>query len=235
MDFVNYKWNKDSYNKFIKYLFSLQDIKYRDFHTSLAGGNNIIGIKTNILRDIAKDIFKGNYKEFLSLCKNDYYEETIIYGFIICNIKDLNESIKYLEIYKNKINSWASCDLFASSYKIIKKNKEYYWDYINKNIISKNYWIRRLCFVLLLDYFIEENHLEDIFKLCDKYNTSDYYVNMAVAWLISICYIKYKDKTTNYLKNNKLDNFTHNKIISKIRDSYRVEKEDKVYLNSLKR
>ena len=71
--------------------------------------------------------------------------------------------------------------------------------------------------------------------LCDKYTTNDYYVQMAVAWLISICYIKYPVSTTKYIENNKLDNFTHNKAIQKIKDSYRVSPEDKKFLNKFKR
>ncbi|WP_330586886.1 hypothetical protein [Aminipila terrae] len=34
---------------------------------------------------------------------------------------------------------------------------------------------------------------------------------------------------------NKLDDFTYNKAIQKIRESYRVSKEDKEFLNQLKR
>ena len=150
-------------------------------------------------------------------------------------IKELVESVNYLDIYKNKINNWASCDLFCSGYKIVKKNKEYFWRYINNSIDSDTLWLRRMCFVLIISYYIEDKYLEDIFILCDKYNTMDYYVQMAVAWLISICYIRYPDVTINYIKNNKLDNFTHNKAIQKIRDSYRVKREFKEFLNSLKR
>ena len=58
---------------------------------------------------------------------------------------------------------------------------------------------------------------------------------MANAWLISICYIKYPDKTNKYLRNNNLDDFTYNKAISKICDSYRVDKKDKEILKKLKR
>jgi len=48
-------------------------------------------------------------------------------------------------------------------------------------------------------------------------------------------YIYYSQETEKYLKNNKLNNFTHNKSISKIRESYRISKEEKDYLNTLKR
>lgn len=235
MELLRNNWNSNDYREFINYLFSIRDIQYRDFHSSLNVGNEVIGIRTPDIKKMAKEISKGNYTEFLSLIENNYYEEITLYGFIICNIKDLTISTKYLDEYKYKINNWASCDLFCSSYKIVNKYKDYYYKYINDNIGSDNMWIRRLCFVLLLDYYVEEDYLSDIFILCDKYNTSDYYVNMAIAWLISICWNKYRDITLKYILNNSLDDFTFNKTISKIRDSYRVSKEDKVYLNSLKR
>ncbi len=58
---------------------------------------------------------------------------------------------------------------------------------------------------------------------------------MGIAWAVSICYIKYPDLTLNYLKDSTLDDFCHNKSISKIIESYRVSKEDKEKLKLLKR
>ena len=234
MNLIRDSWDENSYKVFIDYLFSNRDTKYRDFHSSL-GVSNVIGVRTPLLKNIAKDISRGNYNEFLELLDTNYYDEITIYGFVISHIKDVNISVKYLDIYKNRINNWASCDLFCSSYKIVKKNKDYYWEYINNNINSDNLWIRRLCFVLILNYYIDEVYIDDIFMLCNKYTTDDYYVEMAVAWLISICYIKLPNRTLEYIKNNKLNNFTHNKAISKIRDSYRVSIDDKERLNNLKR
>lgn len=235
VNLIRDSWNEEDYREFINYLFEIRDIKYKEFHSGLSVGNNVIGIRTPILKKMAKDISKGNYREFLSLLKENYYEEVTLYGLIICNIKEMNESIKYLNIYKERINNWASCDLFCTGYKIVLKYKDYFWKYINDNISSGNLWVRRMCFVLILSYYIEEEYLEDIFKLCDKYNMKEYYARMSVAWLISICYIKYSSVTLKYIKNNKLDDFTHNKAIQKIRESYRVSREDKDYLNTLKR
>ena len=59
--------------------------------------------------------------------------------------------------------------------------------------------------------------------------------HMAVAWAVSICFIKFPEKTQILLKSNKLDNFTHNKSIQKIIESYRVDKEVKNELRKLKR
>lgn len=234
MEIIRDSWNKNDYKEFLDYLFEISDAKYKEFHSGL-GVSNVIGVRTPTLKNIAKDIYKGNYKEFLLLIGNSYYEESVIYAFVICNIKDIDESVKYLEIYKNMIDNWASCDLFCSSYKIVKKNKDYFYKFINDNISIDNSWIRRLCFVILLSYYVEEEYLDDIFKFCDRYNTSDYYVMMSVAWLISVCFVKYRDRTLEYIKNNKLDRTTINKAISKINDSYRVSNDDKIMLNKYKK
>ena len=230
-------WNEDDYNEFINYLYKLQDIKYKKFHGNLLPGtDNLIGIRTPILKKIAKDISKGNYNEFLNLNQHKYYEECIIHAFIISNLKlPIDNIINYINKFLPYIDNWATCDLFCASLKIVKNNKDIFFKYINRLIVNDNEWIRRFCFVILLDYYIEENYLPKIFNLCDKYNNDKYYVNMAIAWLISICYIKYNEITLQYIYDNKLDNFTHNKAIQKIIESARINKDVKKELKLLKR
>ncbi len=58
---------------------------------------------------------------------------------------------------------------------------------------------------------------------------------MANAWLVQVCYVKYPEKTRHFLENSALDDFTHNKAIQKIRESYRVSREEKEELKLLKR
>lgn len=62
-----------------------------------------------------------------------------------------------------------------------------------------------------------------------------YYVNMGIAWLLCECFIKHREKTLAYLLKSNINTFTFNKTISKIKESYRVSSEDKIYLNTLKR
>ena len=52
-------------------------------------------------------------------------------------------------------------------------------------------------------------------------------MRMAVAWAISVCFVKYPKQTEAFLVENRLDDFIQNKAIQKIRESYRVKKEDK--------
>ena len=58
---------------------------------------------------------------------------------------------------------------------------------------------------------------------------------MAVAWAISVCFVKFRNKTLEFLGNSNLDNFTYNKTLQKIRESNRVSKEDKDMVKRMKR
>ena len=233
MNLTKKKWSKKDYKEFINYLFTLKEEQYKKFQENIIPNKNIIGIRTNKLKKIAKEIYKGNFKEFLSHIENNYYEENILYGLILTNIKDINILIPHLNKYILIIDNWASCDLTISNLKIVKDNKKIFLKFILDNINNTYSYARRFCYVLLLNYFIEEQYLDTIFNLCNIEN-NDYYVNMSIAWLISICYIKYKKETLIYLNNNKLNKFTYNKAIQKIIESNQITKEEKDFFKTLK-
>ena len=58
---------------------------------------------------------------------------------------------------------------------------------------------------------------------------------MAVAWAIQIAFVKYPVQTMNLLKNNKLDDWTYNKALQKIIESYRVDEKIKKEIKKMKR
>ena len=68
----------------------------------------------------------------------------------------------------------------------------------------------------------------------DKY-ALDYYVKMAVAWAVSVFFVHSPEKTWQYLKDNRLDDFTFNKSLQKITESYRVTPQDKAKIRAMKR
>lgn len=87
MMFDRGKWNKLDYNELLEYMMSIQDIKYRDFNKKLIPGTeNIIGIRVPNLRKLSKEISQGNWKKFLEVAEDTYYEEVRLQGMIIGNI-----------------------------------------------------------------------------------------------------------------------------------------------------
>lgn len=230
-------WNKESYKEFVDYLISIKDEKYKEFHSSLCLNckYEILGIRLPILRKIAKDISKTNIKEFLDVSKDNYYEEVMIQGLVISNIKDETLFNKYFKQHIKKIDNWALCDTFCNSIKIVEKYEDKYFKEAINLSLSKEEFISRVGIIMILSHFIKEENLNIIFDILNKIETDKYYINMAEAWLICELYTKYPNQTLRFIKNNNLNKFTHNKSISKIHDSYRVKKEDKEFLNTLKK
>ena len=86
-----------------------------------------------------------------------------------------------------------------------------------------------------LDYYTLPEYAPAVFGFFDAMKNPDYYVQMAVAWAISVFYVHLPEMTESYIRENQLDDFTHNKAIQKICESYRVDKETKARLRTLKR
>ena len=213
---------RSDYNKIIDYLYENSDIKYKEFHCSLKGASEMIGVRANILKNIAKEISKNNYLDFIKLNKKYYYEEKAILAYLIGYLNlDFNDVIRLLEDNLNYFDTWALTDGLCANLKIFKKHLDEGIIFINKLLVSNNNWHIRIGIVLLLDYYINDNYIDKVLEISLSIKNNDYYVMMANAWLVSICYVKYPDKTKNIL--NKLDIVTRRKTISKINDSKRVK------------
>ena len=221
-----------------KSLYSLQDKKYQEFQKGLCPGVvNIIGVRIPELRKLAKELLK-NYssKELLENINDNYYEELMLQGMVIGGAKeDINTILKYVKEFVPKIDNWAICDTFCTSLKITKKYKKEMWKFIQEYLKSDKEFELRFAIVMILGYFIDEEYLEKDFKIFNNIKSDKYYVKMALAWAISICVIKYYDRSIKYLEKEAiLDDFTYNKAIQKARESYRLSKEQKDFLNTLK-
>ena len=229
-------WNTQTYQEYLKYLKNISEEEYKNFHSKLCFTKyEILGIRVPLMRKIAKQISKTNYQEFLSLCTFKYYEEVFINCLIISLIKEESIFIKYFNEYITKIDNWGICDTFCNSLKIVNTNPTKYFNLCKELSLSKEEFISRVGLIIILNFFIKEEYLKDIFYILNNIISDKYYVNMAEAWLICELYIKYPQPTEEFLKSNNLNSFTQNKSISKIRDSYRIDKETKDYLNTLKR
>ena len=221
-----------------KELLNMQDKKYKEFQKGICPGvEEIIGIRIPILRSYAKELLKRyDFKYLMENIPSNYYEEIMLQGMLIGQAKlDFNEIIKYVEDFIPKIDNWAVCDTFCTGLKITKKHKEKMWDFIQKYIKSDKEFHIRFGIVMILSYYIDEDYLYKNFKIFDSIKSDKYYVQMAVAWAISFCLIKFYDKTIEYLKNSKIDKFTYNKSIQKAIESYRITKERKEFLRTLKK
>lgn len=224
-------------NKIRQDLFAMQDLKYKEFHGSLCPDiDNVIGVRIPKLREYAKELYKCNNLKDIKI-EDKYYEELVIQGMLIGfqTKAPIKEVIKQVEEFIPKINSWAVCDTFCAGLKITKKYQTEMFKVIKRYLKSTQEYQVRFAIVMLLNYYINDQYIDQVLQILDNVKLDKYYVQMANAWAISICLIKYYNKTLEFLKTTKIDDFTYNKGIQKAIESYRITKEQKDYLKTLKR
>ena len=222
-------------------LFSFADEKYRDFHKKLVPGNHdFIGVRVPQLKKLAKEYVKTQNWQELHNDKTEilYVDELSFVAFTIGFAKiEIDEKFRLLEQFIPKINNWATCDTLCNTLTFIEKkeNEKPMWDFIQKYLASDKEFEIRFAVVVILGYYVNENYIDKAFQWFDKIKHEGYYVKMGIAWTVAEFFIKHPQKTFEYLKDNKMDNFTHNKSIQKICESFRVENSVKEELKNLKR
>ena len=148
---------------------------------------------------------------------------------------ELEEQMKYVTMFIPHIDNWAVCDIFCSELKTsVKKGKENVWQFIQPYLKSSKEFEIRFGIVMLFHY-VDDAHIDSLLKYADSFNHDAYYARMAMAWMISLCFIKFPQKTMEYLKHSTLDNWTYNKALQKTIESFRVDKDTKDILREMKR
>lgn len=221
-----------------KELEALADKKFKEFHSALLPGtDNVLGVRIPQLRTMAKQLAKqDDWRSFVENHQTEYYEESMLQGMIIGLAKiDLEEQMKYISLFVPRINNWAVCDIFCGELKTaVRKGKENIWLFVQPYLNSTEEFQKRFGVVMLL-HFIDEDYINSILSYVDTFSHEGYYARMAVAWLVSICFVKFPQKTMTYLEHSQLDNWTFNKSLQKIIESLRVDKESKDKIRALKR
>ena len=215
-----------SLEKIRKILLENSDEKYRKFSSSLIPNtDNLLGIRIPFLRKFAKSIAKTCAEEFLREKNCEYFEETMLQGMVIGLVKtDIAQRFELIKDFLPKIQNWSVCDSFCSGLKFVKGNEKEVLEFIKPYIKSEKEFEVRFAAVMLLNYYVNDEYIDETLKLLDEFIHEAYYAKMAVAWAISICYINYPDKTFEFLKRTKISPWVFNKSIQKITESIKIGK-----------
>lgn len=223
-------FTREDYAAILKELSALSDPKYKAFNESLIPGTSTAyGVRVPALRGIAKRVIKQDPEGFLSLSRPDSYEEIMLRGMVIAGMKlPLRERLPLIEDFLPLIDNWAVCDVFCGDIKLrAPEEKRLMWDFIEPFFPDPREFYARFALVMFLGHFVEQDYVEPGLAHIETLTQEQYYVRMAAAWAVSVCYVKFPEKTLPLLQRRTLPKFTQNKSIQKIRESYRVPKEDK--------
>lgn len=215
----------------------LAEPSVKSFNESLMPGTEVIGIRIPKLRSFAKELSKRyECQSLLEAIPKERMEERLLYGLIIGYSKlDFDRRIQFIEGFIPLINSWGVCDCACSTFSSLKKNLEETFHFIEPYIYSKKEYEIRFGVVMLMEFFINDEYIDKTLDILRSLCPEQYYAKMAVAWAISVCFVKYRDKTMSILQDNMLDKDTYNKSLQKIVESRRVSVSDKVLIKEMRR
>lgn len=220
-------------------LYEHADQKYCVFSHSLIPTNlDMIGVRIPIQKQIAKSVAKEDWEQvqcYLSTTTPKTYEEINVWGLVMAYAK-MPESCRqeFLWKFAHHIDNWASCDTIVMATKNIGKNLDTYWDFAVKLVRDDYIFARRVGIVSMLSYYLTDDYIDIVLDEIVQIRDQEYYVQMAIAWLVATALAKHYDKTVKILQDRRLDEWTHNKAIVKACESFRISPAQKEYLRSLR-
>ena len=221
---------------FTEELFSLKDEAYKEFHSKIVPDTKyeIIGVRMPKMRELVKRITrKEDIRSFFGE-KHVYYEEFLLHGLLIAKLKNPDDVYPLLEDFLPTIDNWAICDTVASALKILAKDKERLLKNVRLWLASDKTYTVRFGLVCLLNYFTESKYSACAIELATAIKTDEYYINMAIAWLLSVILVKDYGSALPLIESRTLPKFIQNKTIDKARDSFRIPQDKKNHLKKFK-
>ncbi len=220
---------------FTEKLFECRDESYKEFQCALmptVDPDRVIGVRTPVLRKFAKGIDENTAERFMKDLPHTYYEEDNLHAFLIEKIKDFDLCIEALDSFLPFVDNWATCD--SMNPKILKTNKDRLLSCIDRWMASDKVYVVRFGIEMLMRHFLSENFKEEYAQKVASVKSSEYYINMMCAWYFATALAYQYDAILPFFEEGRLPIWVHNKAIQKACESYRVKKEHKEHLKTLR-
>lgn len=199
--------------------------EYRKFSVRIMNDPSIeyLGVRIPELRKLAREIGQGDWREFLLNNTWRTHEEKMLAMLLPKYIKPKliwSELFSYFDEILPHLSSWAQTDTLATKYAQIQTNRTESYKWIVNYVIRDEPWTIRFGVILLQENFLDDEFIDGVLILMKNLRTDEYYVKMAVAWLLATAAVKYRDKVDKVL--DQIDSETAKFTRQKMRDSRRV-------------
>lgn len=214
-----------SYLSLKEELIGLGSKKLSDFTGKLTrSGYPVLGVRVPDIIKIAKKAAKSEPQCVLD-AKPEYLEEVVLKGAVIAFMKiEEKERIRLFDKYTEYVDDWIACDVPMSKYNC---KSQLYFDSMMSWLDCSFPFKVRCAMIALMHNFADSQHIPQILNKLRDIDYGNYYVMMGGAWLLSVIYLKDKDGVMEIINDVAIDYTLRLKTISKLRDSFRVSKEDK--------
>lgn len=219
----------------------LAEPSYRDFHVKLVpelSADQMLGVRMPTLRKLARQLAAGPDLHLIleDRSPDRYYEETIVRGAVIGAAKlPFDEKLRQMADFIPYITNWAICDAFVSGLRFKPEELPAVRDFLTPYLQSAEEFPARFGAVMLLRFFVRADCLRDTLTALTSLPASGYNAQMAAAWALAECLVRFPDETLAHLKLSMLNPWTYRKTLQKALESRRLPDDLRPVLKALRK
>ena len=212
------------------------DKDYTAFSLPLAKTKyKMLGVRLPILKGIAKRE-RIHATKLLNEAVFDTFEDVMLFGFLInLESSNTNQFFERIEKFLNVADSWSHIDSVTASLKRIKSLRtEFLQTFIPLAKHTKTFH-KRFLVVALLNYFLDDEYFMQTLGIVQTVEDGDYYVDMALAWLLSVAMSKNFELTMTKITQGSYSNSVIKKALQKGIESERIDVQSKQILKNMRK
>lgn len=219
-------------------LFADIDKDYDNFNNKIVNCEyKTYGVRIPVIKKLAKSVPISARDDVLNgfFADSEISYESVLFAGVLASRKGeyYSQSREHLMRLVPLFKSWAHVDCVTPCLRWA--DKDALWHDFRYLLDCEDQYQKRFYIMIMFSCCLNDEYVDKILETL-RYNVTygQYYVDMAAAWLIAECLVKYYDKTLPLIQDCVFPKFVHNKAIQKARESFRISPETKAFLNALK-
>lgn len=208
---------------------ALAEPGYRDFSTALQPGASrpLLGVRIPALKQLAAQVVKqGLWQQWLEALDDGTFEEVLLRALLIGRAPvPPDEAFRLLAGYVPYIDNGALCDIACAAFRQGRKAPHMVWSFIQPYFDAPNEYEQRFAVIMALDFLVTETYVQPVLQRLAGLQPTAYYAQMAVAWAVSVCMVKFPQPTLAWLQNYPTDKPEYRMALQKILESRRTPSE----------
>lgn len=205
------------------------DARLADFSGALIPGRRcpILGVRLPKLRGYARQLGRqGGWEEWWESSDVKYHEEVLLRGLVAGYAgADWKRQWYYIRRFVAQIDNWAVCDSVCATCVSVRRHREEVWPFLLECIGQGTEFEQRFAVVMQMDHFLVEAYVGRVLEVWRRLVPRGYYVEMAVAWGLSVAVLKFPELAMSVLEDTTLSLACRRKACRKILESLRTSPE----------
>ena len=157
-------------------LLRLAEAEYKKFSASLVPGEEfMLGVRLPKLRETAKELAKGNWKEELKE-QDVYFEETMLRGMVLSYATvsmDPENAFSYIRDFIPLVRNWSVCDSVFLKMDVFKKDPDKTWEFLIPYLNSGKEFEVRVALISMMGHLLRLGSEGNVIRRVRKITSED--------------------------------------------------------------